>query len=491
MKQVIKDIAIIGSGIELHMSAGILSVALKAFGIKIVALDLPSTKPSPLVETTGPEFSALCKILGLVERDVLRQCHGTFRLGNRYITPHNDWFVPFAHLGLKAQQDDFEQGLFQVIRQQNVSDLNPWSVAASVAMAGKFAIAGNDRPDLQQALDYGVQLATKEYAIILAQTHRKLGVQWLPLSTAELSVEHDDIGNISQISAGGHHVTADFWFDLRVGQTQHDWQDCSNELPLTYRAQWHLAKPEVLLPYSQLQRLQGGWIKTSPLRNGRVIQAFAQQQKSDLVQIEQQIAKLALAPPNQAIQWTPVKCHLLNSPWQGNCLYLGKAAIELGGIAFSNLQCVQSALVQFIDLFPDLPIGEYNRQHYNRMWQGFVQDALDYTVAHFLPQSAHFAQQPSSLPDSLLHRLQLFERLGRLGPMHSDAVTEGQWYHLLFGLGLRPQVNSVVLSNMTEQQLQAATKQVAQSIASLVTGMPTQEQYLARFYPPVSLQSYE
>jgi tryptophan 7-halogenase len=483
MNKGIKQIAIIGSGIELQMSAAILSVALQSFGIKIVVLAIPSNESASLVETTGPEFSALCQILGLVERDVMRQCQATFRLGSQYIGANHNWFVSFAHLGLKAEQDDFEQGLFQIIRQQNINNLNPWCAASAAAVAGKFAIAGKDRPDLQRALDYGVHLDATEYANILAKICSKQKVNWLSLSQQTLQVKRDELGNIVEVKTEQHNVVADFWFDLRAEQTNGQGQNWQNTLPLTYHAQWSIPRPEVLFPYTQLQQLHGNWLKISPLRNKSVVDLFAVQQECDLGLVEQQITALGLGP-NQPIDWAPIKFKVLSSPWQGNCLYLGGASIQLGDIAFSSLQCVQAALVQFIDFFPDFPIGEHNRRHYNLVWQRFVRDARDYSAAHFLPHTGHYSEVADVLPQSLLQRLQLFERLGRLTPMESDAVTEGQWYHLLFGLGLRPQLSSVVLSKMNEHQLQTATQQVAQSIAGLVAGMPSHEQYLARFYPP-------
>lgn len=484
MSQAIQHIAIMGSGIELKMTAAILSVALKPFGLKITVLELPAKHVCPLVETTGPEFSALCQILGLVERDVLVQCQATFRLGTRYISANNDWFVPFAHIGLKAQQDDFEQGLFQTLRQQNNNNLNAWSAAATAAMAGKFAIAGKDRTDLQQALTYGVHLNVAAYGTILGTLCSKQNIHWLKLTDEAITVKADELGNISSVISGEHQVMADFWFDLRAEQSKQQWQSWKNDLPLTWHAQWQIPSADRLVPYTQLQQLRGGWLKTSPLRNVTVVEVFAQQEECALPDLEQQVLELSMTS-NHAIVWTPIKCQVLNAPWQGNCLYLGEAAINLGGLVFSNLQCVQTALVHFIDLFPDLPVGEHNRRQFNLIWQRFVQDARDYSAVHFLPGVKPLTDIAVNAAETLSQRLQLFARLGRLTPMESDAVSEGQWHNLLYGLGLRPQLNSVVLSSMSEQQLHTATQQVAQSITALVAGMPDHEQYLARFYPLV------
>ena len=482
MKQGIKQIAIIGSGAALNMSVAILAAALKPFRVKIVVLALSSTAASTQVETTGPESSALCQILGLDEREVIRQCQATFRLGTHYKLGSEHMFVPFAHLGVKAEQDDFEQGLFQVLGKQADGNLTRWSAAASAAVAGKFAIAGKDRPDLRQALDYGVHLDLADYAKQIAKVAATDLVEWYQLTEQSLDIQHDAAGNI--VGAGGEQlkVNADFWFDLRPGQNPPQWQNWTACLPIYHRAQWRTPQLRNQQACTHMYKLLGGWLKVIPLRNDTVFELFACDQHSDLAQLEQQAKELGYEI-NQSLNWAPVSCGALENPWQGNCLYLGKAAIELGDLAFSELQCLQTALVQFIDLFPDMPIGEHNRQHYNQKWQHFTQDARDFSAAHFLSETAKYNGVAASMPNSLVTRLQVFERLGRLEPMHSDAVSESQWYHLLFGLGLRPQLSSVVLSTMDEPFLAKAAEQVAQSIATLVAGMPPHSLYMERFYP--------
>jgi tryptophan halogenase len=482
MKQGIKQIAIIGSGAALNMTVAILAAALKPFKVKIVVLALPCSKAETLVETTGPEFSALCQILGLDEREVIRQCQATFRLGTHYTLGSEDMFVPYAHMGVKAEQDDFEQGLFQLLAKQAHGNLTRWSAAASAAVAGKFAIAGKDRPDLRQSLDYGVHLDLADYAKQLSQLGAADLIEWHHLSGQTVNIQHDETGNIVLASVDQLNVNADFWFDLRSGQSTPQWQDWAACLPISHSAQWRTQQLKYQQACTHMHKLLGGWLKIIPLRNGTVFQLFACDQHSDLAQLEQQTKELGYEI-NQSLNWVPVSCGTLENPWQGNCLYLGKAAIELGDLVFSELQCLQTALVQFIDLFPDMPIGEHNRRHYNQKWQHFTQDARDFSAAHFLSETAKYNGVSASLPDSLVTRLQVFERLGRLEPMHSDAVSESQWYHLLFGLGLRPQLCSVVLSTMDEPFLAKAAEQVAQSIATLVAGMPPHSLYMERFYP--------
>ena len=482
MNQGIKKIAIIGSGAALSMTVAILAAALKPFKVKIVVLALPCSTAETLVETTGPEFSALCQILGLDERAVIRQCQATFRLGTHYTLGSEDMFVPFAHLGVKAEQDDFEQGLFQLLADKPQGNLTRWSAAASAAMAGKFAIAGKDRPDLRQALDYGVHLDIADYAKQLAKVGAADLVEWHHLSGQTVNIQHDETGNIVQASVEQLKVNADFWFDLRSGQSRAQWQDWTADLPIYLSAQWRTQQLKSQQACTHMHKLQAGWLKIMPLRNGTVYQLFACDQHSDVAQLEQQTRELGYAI-NHSLNWSPLSCGALENPWQGNCLYLGKAAIELGDLVFSELQCLQTALVQFIDLFPDLPIGEYNRRHYNHKWQHFTQDVRDFSAAHFLSETAKYNGVLTSMPDSLVTRLQVFARLGRTEPMHSDAVTESQWNHLLFGLGLRPELSSVVLSAMDEPFLAKAAEQVAQSIANLVAGMPPHQLYMERFYP--------
>ena len=113
MSKMINQIAIIGSGLPLNMATAILAKALRPFNIQLTVLVCPASAEGSEVESCGPEFSALCGILGIDEQAVMRQARATFSLGSHYAPKHNKWFVPYAHLGFNPEQDDFEQGLFQ------------------------------------------------------------------------------------------------------------------------------------------------------------------------------------------------------------------------------------------------------------------------------------------------------------------------------------------------------------------------------------------
>lgn len=491
MSKMIKHIAIVGSGLPVHMATALLANALRAFNIQLSVVVLPCSTQSSTIESCGPEFSALCAILGIDERVAMRQTQATFSLGSHYLSNQGNWFVPFAHLGFNPEQDDFEQGLFQYLRTAPQSNLDAWSIASSAALAGKFAIAGKDRPDLRQALDYGVQLDRQGYQQLIKNYLQQFSnIQWNHLSAAQIHTQRSASGDIERVMADGQDIVADFWLDIsQDALLSSDTSRLNTDILelASQRCEWSTSQVELDKPYSSMQKTDKGWLKTLRLRDKTLHQFLLTEAQVDVAQVEQQLRDMPLGFTHA--QWQKNLWFVNRQPWQNNCLSLGNASLQLGELVFSELQLVQAALVQFIDLFPDLPIGEHNRQHYNRVWQRFVQDAQDYTCAH-LDSAA-----PDCLPDhmenmplSLVQRIEVFARLGRLVPMQSDAVTESQWYHLLFGLGYRPQLSSVVLSAFGPQDLQQAVDKVRHSITRLVAGMPDHQHYLARFYPLASNQ---
>lgn len=480
MSEMIKSIAVVGSGLPLVMATALVGKSLKPFNTKIVAIDTGDAYPIVGGEHCGPEFSALCEILQLSEKDIISRCMGTFRLGTLYrMSQPPEWFVPYAHMGITAEQDDFEQGLFQYIGSQADATLNNWSVASQAALTGKFAIAGAKRADLRKALEYGVHLDKKAYLTLIKAASNQHDVIWQDIDIKKENVILDESENIHAVTDGKQHIEADFWIDIshdgKLSQV-FDQQRFVSPIPVTHRMEWQDDEVELALPCSVLQKLHGGWLKTVSLRDKTHYQLFA---CADVMSLEQQLHTLNIDIPDSA-QWQPVRCGWMNRPWQGNCLAIGDNAVQLSGLLYSELQLVQAALVQFLDLFPDWPIGECNRRQYNQVWGRFIADASDFTEAHFV------AQFCDNMSPSLTRRIAMFNRLGRLETAQSDAVTDSQWYHLLFGLGYRPQLPSVVLSKFDRTQITDKLEKVRGAITNLTTGMPDHKQYLQRFYPLTS-----
>jgi hypothetical protein len=62
----------------------------------------------------------------------------------------------------------------------------------------------------------------------------------------------------------------------------------------------------------------------------------------------------------------------------------------------------------------------------------------------------------------------------------TDAIKTGQWFGLLLGLGLRPELAGRLLASRTDSEIQQGLRQVQQQIARLVATMPTQADTLNR-----------
>ncbi|MDU0352745.1 tryptophan 7-halogenase [Paraglaciecola aquimarina] len=489
MSQMIEKIAVLGSGMQLAMSVAILAHSLKPFNVKVAAVEVPEENSDSSVEVCGPEFSPLCAILGLNEVEILRKCAATFRLGDSYSVNEQQWFVPFAHMGLSAKQDDFEQGLFQYLASQQRTNIAPYCTAASAAAAGKFAIAGHDRADLRAALEYGVQLDKQKYLACLTAAVQHLNVEKVGLHSADIRWIGEQ--HLSEVRCAEQRVKADFWIDVRQSKplpanltpdSKSSSKPVNELLPITHTGEWSSPQFDLTKPYTQFKRLKNAWLRIIYLRERTIYKILITNESLDLAQVSDELRLLGISLPDD-LPLAKVMSHVEQTPWQKNVLTLGHQSVCLGDFMFSELQLLQSALVQFLDVLPSLPIGQHNRAAYNQEWQKFIQEAQDYSSLHFALHNGDY----SALPQSLTERIQVFERLGRLSPILSDAATEGQWYHMLYGIGLRPQLHSAVLSKVSGAELEAGIHKVQHSMSGLVAGMPSHEQYLHRFYPLFSV----
>jgi tryptophan halogenase len=175
---------------------------------------------------------------------------------------------------------------------------------------------------------------------------------------------------------------------------------------------------------------------------------------------------------------------------------MGDAAGSLGRNAISNFHLVQSAVLRLVDLLPDSTLNNSvncpSRDEYNVLCEEEYARVLDYHCAYFalmsresLPFDSEFwrAQQSAKRPQSLLHKLALFEETGRIPFYERETFSEKSWLSLFLGLGLWPQQYDRLLDvgNRDLKHSLTAMEQLADSIQKITVSMPTHYQYLQRY----------
>ncbi|WP_158972037.1 tryptophan 7-halogenase [Paraglaciecola sp. L3A3] len=483
----IKHIVLVGQHLPLMMSAVILSSQLADQPVRITAVEIKGGDTGQ-VESTGSEFMSLCNILKLPFKNIMQQCKGTFSLGQRYINQQRDWFVSYGHFGIQGEDNEFVQGLLRLKRSDPSIQLESASIAAHAAKQGKFAIPPASRPDLQQALDFAVNLEANNYEKQLKEFALARKVTFIKANSFSVNCGADfDIEAITL--DGQHELTADFWIDCSGDLTRfmanHDEVTTQSNDSCWDKYAECLVDDKTCLdqPYNQLHVTHWGWLKILPLAEQACVQLEYNSQQVSEVEINQWLADyLSLSDSKvELIVHRKNKFKMNAKAWQGNCLSVGNSNVSMSKLFFSELYFVQAALVQFLGVYPSLGDNNVSKIWFNNQWLQFIAEANDYVQCHYAFLEQGSLVSASIRSKKLQQRLDLFQRLGRLTTSNTDAVSDVAWNGLLAGMGIIPQLSSLYLSNMSNEQLHDSLNKIKLSIDKLVAGMPHYRDFYHQF----------
>ncbi|RVT46722.1 hypothetical protein EMM73_07560 [Rheinheimera sediminis] len=451
-----QPLVFIGHGLWLQMATAIVAKHLQPFGYPCIAIELPAKAKEPAAMAGGPELVTLCQMLGLPLQLVLARAQATFSLGSQYQSGDSSWFVPFGHYGLNAAAAEFEQAILQLLRLDANSKAEQFCIAALAASQGKFALAPANRPDLAEALSYGLHLQTAEFAACLKHYNQQLGVTFLSSQTVEMKYSAE--GQISTLQLdNGTALPVGYCLDCRT-------EPAADEA--SHTVQLFCAQDTTVLlqqPHSSVLQTSWGWLVRLPLQQGSHWFSQCTDPTLELSHFRQELQQLTgLSEWQHSTRQQPTE----SQPWQLNHLRFGQAAATLDCPLYNGLNALQYLLIRWLDLLPNQSYCPATALMYNQHWQQFQSEVQDFLWLHQHPLATKTGQA--------------FARLGRVLSTETDAIKAGQWFGLMQGLGLKPELRSMLLAHRTDTEIHQGLRQVQQQIARLVTAMPSQIDTLNR-----------
>lgn len=486
--ELINKIVLVGNDSNLYVAALLLSKNLLQYGVEIVCVELPKDEVSCPVASIGAEFSSLFEIIEANPLEVMTVCQGIFSYGTRYHAGVQSWFCPYGRYGLVNAKNEFEQGLFQYLGQGDANRLDDYSLAAVAAKNAKFAIAGVSKPELQLALEFGVFLDAELYKQHLKGLLAKAGSEIVECESIG-EIRRKDGCKIKEIITDRNKViSGDFWFDcsgdkayLAAGLDSyqklvaHPWFKHDQVF-------YFMANPsgELDEPFSTVSYTDIGFIKKIPLKNKTWYEVHVDSSKSDESQIKSTIERDIGAQMDYKFA-EELHVGVVPTPWMGNCLFVGHSGNNLGRSAVPEASLVQEATIRFLDVYPSRTSLDAAARGYNESWANVIREADDYVVLQMLMPNLEERRSGQVLPDSLGKRIDLFKRLGRLPVSETDIVRDQQWYAMLFGSGIRPELHSIMIASITDQEMNDTMGKLKLLIKKIGKSMPASRDFLARF----------
>ncbi len=485
----IENIVIVGGGTAGWMAAAAL---IKSFGdtlaIKLIESDAIGTVG--VGEATIPPIKNFHALLELDEAEFMRAVNGTYKLGIEFVnwgSLGQRYFHPFSGHGTDTWAAQFHHYWRRATEQGETAALDDFSLEAVMARAVRFGREG------ARKAAYAYHFDASRYAQLLRGFSEKLGVTRKEGKVVDVNLESES-GFIRSVELeSGETIDGDLFIDcsgfrgLLIEQAMKTgWEDWSHWL----RSNRAVAvQTESLIPphpYTRSTARSCGWQWRIPLQNrvGNGL-VFSSEHMSD----DEATKSLLDNVDGQLITEPRVirfKTGRRLKQWNKNCVALGLASGFLEPLESTSIHLIQNSIIRFIKLFPANGIEQSEVDQFNREVKQEAEQIRDFIVAHYhVTQRADtdywIACREMQVPETLLHKLRLFEAGGKIFRDNNELFSEPSWIAVLVGQGLIPKAYHPFADTMSDQELKKLMAGVRSTIAGLVGQQPLHTQFIDNY----------
>ena len=493
--QAIKTVVIVGGGTAGWMTATALATTLKGrYRIRLVESD--DIGIIGVGEATIPMIQLFNKVVGIDENDFLKATQGSFKLGIEFVNwgrLGDRYMHGFGKLGQDLWTVPFEQYWRKMRALGRAAPLEEYAITRMACKANKFLPAQPDVPNSPlNHIAHAYHFDASLYARFLRRVAEERGVQRTEGRIRQVTRREGDGHVDAVVMDSGERVEGDFFVDcsgmraLLIEETLHTgYENWQHWLPCDRALAVPCASSSPLLPYTRSTAHRAGWQWRIPLQhrigNGHV---YCSQYISDDEAAATLLANLdgqPLAEPRRI----PFVTGMRKQGWNLNVVAIGLSSGFLEPLESTSIHLIQSAIQRLIDFFPDsgfnpVEIAEYNRQsrfEYERI-RDFV--ILHYKVNQRTDSEFWKACAAMPVPDSLAHKIALYQARGRVLRIDEELFTEPSWLQVMEGQNLDCERHHPLADLQDDEATADYLESVRQVIAKCVDVMPTHEAYIAR-----------
>lgn len=488
-------IIILGGGTAGWMTAAALAKFLPAQRYQITLIESEQLGTVGVGEATIPLIRQFNQWIGLHEAEFMQATGATFKLAIRFQgwgNAQGDYFHPFGYSGDDLNGLPFHQ-IWCWLQQQGmpVKTFDQYSLAVLMAQQGRFQRPATDTSDPLSAFNYAYHLDATRYAALLRQHATAQGV--VRVEGKVVQVLQQPNGDLkSLILEHGTQHSAELFIDcsgfaaLLIEKTlntgfdnwQH-WLPCDRALAVPSAADPTPA------PYTSSKAISAGWQWRIPLQhrtgNGLVYSsAFLDDEQAAQTLLDGLLQPASSQP--KALHFTTGRRRF---SWQRNCIAIGLAAGFLEPLESTSLHLIQLAIEKLLLYFPSaapFAIADIERDSFNQQMALEYLRVRDFLILHYKlnQRTEPFWRQCASMsiPDSLQHRLSMFQENGHLLAYRQGLFQPPSWLAVMLGQGVQPVHCDLRLQQQNVGLYQQGLAHYQQHLQQLVASMPNHQSAL-------------
>ena len=492
-QQIVREIIILGGGTAGWMAAAALARSLNG-KVTITVVESDEIGTVGVGEATIPSIVRFNEMLELDENEFLRETQGTFKLGIEFV----DWAAlgdrymhGFGRYRQDIQLTTFEQ-VWQAMNLRGRADrLQAYSITKEAAYAGKFMRPRLDVPDSPLAdIAYAFHFDASLYARFLRRYSEARGVRRVEGRVVDVGLD-PATGDIADLALeSGQRLRADFFVDCSgfrgrlievVFKAGYD--DWTHWLPCDRAVAVPCAKTLPLLPYTRSTARAAGWQWRIPLQhrtgNGYVYSSPHISEDEATATLLANLDGEALAAPRTLKFVTGVR----RKAWQRNCVAIGLSSGFLEPLESTSIYLIQSSIARLLSFFPSTVPSEVDIREYNRLSRREFEHIRDFIILHY-----HATRRDDSplwnycrsmpIPESLQHKMDLFQSQGRLFSEADELFAQGSWIQVMQGQGLRQRGYNPIVDVVDADDISSFIDGIRDAIQQCVAMMPTHEAFI-------------
>jgi tryptophan halogenase len=476
-ERAIRSVCVAGGGIVGLSAALAFARALPQARVIVVELPVDPAALADRMPSTLPPVGRFHAAIGFDEPALVREEIALHRMATRFEHWSADgepWHHAFGGIAGSVGGAPLYKAWTRARGDGRAARYDRHNVAAVLGAAGKF-VHPDGRPGSQlSGFLYALRLDPDRYRDRLAAACAAQGIG--RESGVLQGIERREDGGVAALMLdGGRSIEADLFLDCAgpsapvlsaLGSTFEDW------------SAWHPCDRLLLgesggnapSPLDLVEAQPDGWRGTLPLpKRTLTVAAFAS-------------AGADQARSGEAVTIRPGR---RPTPWIGNVLAVGDAAVAVDPLHGLNLHLAQSAILRALELLPGRDCHPMEVAEHNRRAEQEALRVRDFIALHYLcsgRRGGAFWEELAGRtpPDTLALTLEQWERRGRLPFFEEESFDRDSWAAVLLGLGVMPRDADPVAAGVDPDEAAAALAHHAERLAALPAKLPSYSDYLAR-----------
>jgi tryptophan halogenase len=491
-------VVIVGGGTAGWMAAAALSKYLGA-SVSITLIESEAIGTVGVGEATIPQIRLFNNGLGIDERVFLRETNGTFKLGIEFI----DWervgaryFHGFGDVGRKAGIVPFHHYWLRYRSEGGGLDIAAFSANAQAARQSRYGPRSGES---------GVRLPVAAYhfdALLYAAFLRRFaearGVLRREGRLVDWTLDSENGFVRSVTFEDGSQIAGDLFLDcsgfrgLLIEQAlQSGFEDWSHWLPCNRALAIPSAGNGHLDPFTRATARHAGWQWQIPLQhrtgNGYVYAADFIDEAEALDDLRRRLPGEALGDA-RPLRFTTGKRRQI---WKKNVVAVGLSSGFLEPLESTSIHLIQSTIARLLAFFPDSACDPALVEAFNGQMDFEFEAIRDFLILHYHASSRDDSEfwryvRDMSLPDSLVEKLDLYRRTGRIVRYNSELFDVPSWLQVMWGQGLRPQAYHPMVNAAKPEDVKRFIDDSARNVRDQVAALSDHAAYIRHLTTPVA-----